>query len=427
VCPRARVYVVIYMFVCLPGEHGSGRGAGARARFPFVLLSRCWTAADGRVCRGREQGGSVRPARAVRMPVASALALSITPLTSKPETAVWEPVAARRHGSLFPRRVLSISVLRVGLVTLAAGRGAERISMGVVRCQQPCGRGSGREHPDSAGWGTHVHVCGRREGDWAGCPAETGLTRAPLKLCKCNSLFQTEWECRRPSTSVLAPAAGWFARCGATRGAAPVAWLTQPGRGSGSCFCETVQTDGLDAPVLWLGSLHEQGAGTGRTPGPSPPSPVGVRGTPGGKHPPEGFIETYSAPRVPPHPAFKAASLKCESLQYLVLKECWALLPFPSARACLVQLVKEERRSASERCRDRVAASPVILSRTKTLLEHRRALNAKAQSRRHLGKGALPLPGTAESRNPKRVLHRENHLGKLVGSDGEKKCQGILF
>ncbi|XP_075290552.1 uncharacterized protein LOC142362970 [Opisthocomus hoazin] len=261
----------------------------------------------------------------------------------------------------------------------------------------------------------------------AGCPAETGLTRAPLKLCKCNSLFQTEWECRRPSTSVLAPAAGWFARCGATRGAAPVAWLTQPGHGSGSCFCETVQTDGLDAPVLWLGLLHEQGAGTGRTPGPSPPSPVGVRGTPGGKHPPEGFIETYSAPRVPPHPAFKAASLKCESLQYLVLKECWALLPFPSARACLVQLVKEERRSASERCRDRVAASPVILSRTKTLLEHRRALNAKAQSRRHLGKGALPLPGTAESRNPKRVLHRENHLGKLVGSDGEKKCQGDRF
>lgn len=54
--------------------------------------------------------------------------------------------------------------------------------------------------------------------------------RLSLKFCKCNSLFKTEWESRRPSTSVLAPSVGWFTRCEATFGAEHLSWLIQTGR-----------------------------------------------------------------------------------------------------------------------------------------------------------------------------------------------------
>lgn len=51
-----------------------------------------------------------------------------------------------------------------------------------------------------------------------------------LKFCKCNSLFKTKWENRRPLTSILAPSVGWFTRCKATFGAEHLSWFIQTGR-----------------------------------------------------------------------------------------------------------------------------------------------------------------------------------------------------
>lgn len=86
---------------------------------PDSLLYFCPTAEllqTGR-CGGKERGVSPARVRSVN-PLASVLVLSITP--SQQETAVWEPVAARRNGNLLPKRALCLSVLRVGLVTPAA-------------------------------------------------------------------------------------------------------------------------------------------------------------------------------------------------------------------------------------------------------------------------------------------------------------------
>lgn len=124
-CTRLRVciYNNIYMFACLLEDCRSGKGAGTRTTSPFCIsLSHCWTALQTIGWRKGDEGNR-RSQRARWTAVASALALSVTPVTSKQETAVWEFVAARRNGNLFPKRALSLSVLRVGLAILAARRG----------------------------------------------------------------------------------------------------------------------------------------------------------------------------------------------------------------------------------------------------------------------------------------------------------------
>lgn len=123
-CLRARVcvYIIIYIcsFVCWKIVE-AGRELAPEPGFPFVF--NCPTAEllqTDDFGEERRRGESVQPVCKARIPVASVLVLSITPVTSKQETAVWEPVAARRNGNLFPKRALSLSVLRVGLVILAA-------------------------------------------------------------------------------------------------------------------------------------------------------------------------------------------------------------------------------------------------------------------------------------------------------------------
>lgn len=70
--------------------------------------------------------------------------------------------------------------------------------------------------------------------------------RLSLKFCKCKSIFKTERESRRPSTSLLAPSVGWFTRCEATFGSSALV-MVHTNRPSCCCsdshFNGTIQTN----------------------------------------------------------------------------------------------------------------------------------------------------------------------------------------
>lgn len=198
-CVRVRacvcVYIYIIIYICLLvcwKIVEVGRELAPEPDFPCVF--NCPTA---ELCcrqmilwRKGEEGN--QPSQCAKwIPVASVLVLSITPVTSKQETAVWELVAARRNGNLFPKRALSLSVLRVGLVILTAWRGDQSqistLSGSVLThtinmfCRrQPSGCGSEWKHLDNVGYGKCARVCERWEGDWPGCRAGIGFTLAPL-------------------------------------------------------------------------------------------------------------------------------------------------------------------------------------------------------------------------------------------------------
>lgn len=150
------------MFVCWKIVE-MGRELAPEPDFPFVFNCptaelRCRQAVLWR--KGEEGNQSSQCAKWI--PVAPVLVLSITPVTSKQETAVWEPVAARRNGNVFPKRALSLSVLRAGLVILAVWRGNQSwisiLSSSVLAhtidvfcCHQLCCCGLEWKHLDSAG------------------------------------------------------------------------------------------------------------------------------------------------------------------------------------------------------------------------------------------------------------------------------------
>lgn len=145
---------------------------------------------------GKERRG-ISPEMACRawIPVASVLVLSVTPVTSKQETAVWETVAARRNGNLFPKRALSLSVLRVGLVILPAWKGNQsQISIlsgsvhtyYIIHVLLPLAKLavilSGNIWTPSAKESVRLFEGSEKERDWTDCLFGAGFTLAPL--CK---------------------------------------------------------------------------------------------------------------------------------------------------------------------------------------------------------------------------------------------------
>lgn len=100
VSPRVRVCVYNNISVCLREARGGGEGAGAQPGAPWVFI--CPTVELLQAEGWREQREPGRPEG--RASIAAASSAFNHSCYSKPEIAVWEPVAARRGGNLLPQR-----------------------------------------------------------------------------------------------------------------------------------------------------------------------------------------------------------------------------------------------------------------------------------------------------------------------------------
>lgn len=100
VSPRVRVCVYNNIAVCLREGRGGGEGAGAQPGSLWVLICPTAELLQAEDCREQREPG--RPE--CRASTAAASSAFNHSCYSKPEIAVWEPVAARRGGNLLPQR-----------------------------------------------------------------------------------------------------------------------------------------------------------------------------------------------------------------------------------------------------------------------------------------------------------------------------------
>ncbi|XP_014796015.1 PREDICTED: uncharacterized protein LOC106887058 isoform X2 [Calidris pugnax] len=225
-CVCVYIYNNIYMSVCLLEDGGSGKGAGARTRFPsvFPAAEPCQRDDSG---EERRRGASARPGRAAGPPVASALELSITPHFPTRHCCLGTCCCYRRNGNLFPRRAPSLCPEsgcrcprcgkgdRVGVSTPGGSVLAHTIQVSWHHRPPPrwlpwtrLGTGNGRLFARRGLKGLPGR--GRRD-------PGTSLW-SPLNTIHYLNL-KSQWESKQPSTRVPAPAEGGCAGCGAAFGA----------------------------------------------------------------------------------------------------------------------------------------------------------------------------------------------------------------